>query len=166
MRLGCSISMLWAVVDPCAVGMMRTCSPTARSEIEAVALSLVTVVDEVTANVLGVPLGSVTVIEELVRALTTPPGPMAHTAPAGALAREPSAWDTALDEPFTVVVDALATPAPVAMAPRATTAEMPTRLTIFFFVDRYMGGTFLTGPRVIRDVVILPTHLLKGLRAR
>ena len=81
--LGWTMSILAAVLESVAPGMTRTSSPSARSDIETVLRSLVTVVEDEIVNVVAVPDGSVTVIEPLVRAVTTPPGPCAQTGPCG-----------------------------------------------------------------------------------
>jgi hypothetical protein len=79
--LGGTISMLAAVVEPCAVGRMCTCSPTANALTVDAARSLVTVVDESIVYVLDVPEGSLTVMDVLETAVTVPPAPITHCAP-------------------------------------------------------------------------------------
>ncbi len=137
--LGWTISILAAVLEPSALGMTWTSSPTARSAIAAVARSLVTGVEEVIVKVDAVPDGSVTVIDVLVRAVTTPPGPWAQPWPEPGVGVALSCAPTRACAVL-VVVAALATVAPTPSAPRATAVDIPTRFTNFFFVVRYMGG--------------------------
>lgn len=136
---GCSMSIAAAVVEPAALGIIRTCSPTARSEVLAATRSLVTVVEDVIENTVEVPLGSFTVIEVELTAVTTPPAPLGQFGPPfGAVSCAASLATVLVLVLEVVVVEALATPAPAASAPMATAVEIDARLIIFFFVVRYM----------------------------
>jgi hypothetical protein len=141
---GCSMSMLEAVVEPAAVGVIRTCSPIARSAAVAATRSFVNVVEDVIVNMVAAPPGPVTVIEVEVTALTRPPAPPGQLGPAsGVVAWAPTVATVlvpAVDE--VIPADALATPAPVARAPIVIAAEMVARFITFFFVVRYMGEPF------------------------
>jgi hypothetical protein len=83
------------------------------------------------------------VIDVLVRAVTTPPLPMAHPGPIAPFGVGVESCAPALVCPVLFAIgDALATAALTPTAPSAATAVMPTRFTSFFLVVRYIRQPF------------------------
>ena len=162
-------------------GVIRTISPTTRSDDVAAVRFFVNLVDPAKLNVLVVPALSITETDEAVTPVTMPPSP---TAPIPRLMSGPSPTDPPRGLAKGTVpvasdvrgewVDAPAMPAmptPDARAPAATTAERLARFIAMFFLERYMvlpfgscSSRLETGPSWRAKVKALSGRTKNGLK--